>query len=75
MRRPRTRRFGGGPVLEPPISVSGAAPPPVPPVVKSSMGLLLGALVGATAAYFVPKVWDRVLSGPEYETYPLDGDE
>lgn len=57
------------PLIQRPIYLSGAQPPPAPAVVrevceraKPAAGLLGATLLGATAAYFVPKFLDSALA-------------
>lgn len=56
------------PLLQRPIYLSGAQPPPVPEAVqdvcrkaKPLAGLLGATALGVTAAYFGPKFWDWAL--------------
>jgi hypothetical protein len=59
-----------GPKLQTPISVSLAPVSEMPPMVIKAVdtvkpfgGLLGAAIVGAVAAYFVPRALDRMFSG------------
>lgn len=70
------------PILQRPVYLSGASPSELAPTVravceKASVfgpvaGVIGGAVIGAVASYFAPKVLDRYFKGPESPEVDLD---
>lgn len=67
------------PLIQRPTYLGLAPITALPPVVQKACdtaapfaGLAAGAVVGAVAAYFVPKILDRFFSPPESENVDLE---